>query len=81
MVATFSKQLQEALRGNANIHDIKPTVQVDKKAKINANGNSVDREAELMKSKENAMMHQFLTQYISTDIKHIRTAISGNINR
>ena len=43
-------------------------------------GNNVSLEEELMEMNVNAMEYQFLSDYVSNSLKHLKTAISGRIS-
>jgi flagellar basal-body rod protein FlgB len=75
----FATQLQAALqRGEDPAHAVLPKIVEDPTARsARPDGNNVEIERELQLISTNNTEHNFLTQVISTNLRNLRTAISG----
>ena len=61
-----------------NAASIRPQVAEDQSARsVRPDGNTVEIERELMVMNRNMVEHDFLTQIVSNNIKHLKLAITG----
>ena len=79
LAPTFSSQLQAAIqRGAGELQKLQPQLVDDTTSKaVRPDGNNVEIEKELMLLGRNSTEYNFLTQVVSTDIRNLRTAITG----
>lgn len=80
---SFEAKLQTLFeRGdNAGIEALTPSIQKDPNARaIGPDGNNVQLDSEMVQINQNALNHDFLSLFISNNIKHINAAISGEIS-
>lgn len=79
LAPTFSAQLQSAMqRGTGELQKLQPQLVDDTTSKaVRPDGNNVEIEKELMLLGRNSTEYNFLTQVVSTDIRNLRTAITG----
>ncbi len=80
VAANFAAQLQSALQrgGVAELKTVEPHLVEDLAAKaVRPDGNNVEIEKELMLLSRNSSDFNFLTQIVSSDIRSLRTAITG----
>ena len=79
LAPTFSAQLQAAIqRGAGELQKLQPQLIDDTTSKaVRPDGNNVEIEKELMLLGRNSTEYNFLTQVVSTDIRNLRTAITG----
>ena len=79
LAPTFSSQLQAAIqRGAGELQKLQPQLVDDTTSKaVRPDGNNVEIEKELMLLGRNSTEYSFLTQVVSTDIRNLRTAITG----
>ncbi len=75
-LATFLK------RGDLQgISNLQPTLTIDASAgAVSPDGNNVQLDHELLSVNRNALEYQVLTQFVSSSLKHLKTAISGRIS-
>ena len=79
LAPSFSVQLQAAIeRGSGELQKLQAQLAEDTTAKsVRPDGNNVEIEKELMLLGQNSTEYNFLTQVVSTDIRNLRTAITG----
>jgi flagellar basal-body rod protein FlgB len=80
VAANFSAHLESALKrgGIAELDAVQPHLVEDLTAKaMRPDGNNVEIEKELMLLSRNSSDYNFLTQIVSSDIRSLRTAITG----
>ena len=80
---TFETQLQTlANQGDTEgVKALTPTLQQDMSAHaISPDGNNVQIDTEMIEMNKNTLNYDYLTQFISNNIKHINAAITGEIN-
>jgi flagellar basal-body rod protein FlgB len=65
-------------RGTGELQKLQPQLVDDTTSKaVRPDGNNVEIEKELMLLGRNSTEYNFLTQVVSTDIRNLRTAITG----
>jgi flagellar basal-body rod protein FlgB len=77
----FSEHLKASLAagGSARSNDIQPTLAEDRNARsVRPDGNNVEIEHELLAMNRNAVEYEYLTQIVSSNIKELKMAITGN---
>jgi flagellar basal-body rod protein FlgB len=79
LAPTFTAQLKSAIeRGAGEVQKLQPQLVDDTTAKsVRPDGNNVEIEKELTLLGRNSTEYNFLTQVVSTDIRNLRTAITG----
>ncbi|MDP0499637.1 MAG: flagellar basal body rod protein FlgB [Verrucomicrobiota bacterium JB022] len=76
--ANFRRELQSGQLGNGQNFPL--SVETDTSARaVGPDGNNVAIEEEMQAINENALRYQFMTQYVSTSLKHLETAITGRV--
>jgi len=71
-------QAMERGRFDPQASNMQPTLAVDTSSPaLRPDGNNVALEHELMELNRNALDHEFLTSYVSSSLRHLRTAITG----
>ncbi len=78
----FETQLAALLnRGDLKgISSLEPTLVVDPSAgAVGPDGNNVELDHELLNVNRNALEYQVLTEFVSSSLKHLKTAISGRV--
>jgi flagellar basal-body rod protein FlgB len=76
----FSSELSRAIsaRNNREISAMQPGLVLDKNASApNRDGNTVQLEAELINLQQNTMAHTMQTQFLSSTIMKLKSAING----
>lgn len=74
--AQFSEQLQRGDR--SGLRSLSSEMAEDATAVTQRlDGNNVSLEHELFEMNRNSLQYQFLTDYLSSSLKHLRTAITG----
>lgn len=81
----FATQLKSQLANGeaigSTMDSVEPTLSEDTQARtVRPDGNSVDMEHELLAMNKNSVEYGFLTEIVSSNIKQLRMAISGNIS-
>ncbi len=79
----FSTQLATSLkRGDLEgISNLQPTLTIDAEAgAVRPDGNNVELDRELLNVNRNALEYEVLTQFVSSSLKHLKTAISGRVS-
>jgi flagellar basal-body rod protein FlgB len=80
----FASQLKSQLNAGepiAALDTLQPALAVDAQARtVRPDGNSVDIEHELLAMNKNSVEYGFLTDVVSSNIKQLKMAISGNIS-
>lgn len=81
----FASQLKSQLANGeafgSSMDSVEPTLTEDTQARtVRPDGNSVDIEHELLAMNKNSVEYGFLTEIVSTNIKQLRMAISGNMS-
>ena len=80
---SFEKQLLNSVHGDDfdAVRTAKIEVKKDTKTKsLREDGNNVELDKEMMKMNQNAMEYEFLSLYVSNNIKGLNKAISGRIS-
>lgn len=79
LAPTFSAQLQAAMaRGPDEIQKLQPQLVEDSMAKaVRPDGNNVEVENELTLLGRNSTEYNFLAQVVSSNLRSLRTAITG----
>lgn len=79
LAPSFSDQLQAAIqRGPGELQKLQAQLVEDTTAKsMRPDGNNVEVEKELMLLGRNGTEHNFLTQVVSSNLRSLRTAITG----
>ena len=79
----FANQLRAQLSSGQPVSalgSLTPTLAEDTSARtVRPDGNSVDLEHELLAMNKNSVEYGFLTEVVSSNIKQLRMAISGNV--
>lgn len=79
----FASQLKSQIAAGqpvSSLDTLQPSLAEDTQARtVRPDGNSVDIEHELLAMNKNAVEYGFLTEVVSTNIKQLRMAISGNV--
>ena len=77
----FATQLKASLAtpgGVKNLDSMKPSLSVDPSARsTRPDGNSVELEKELMHMNENTVQYEYLSDFVSYNIKQLKMAING----
>lgn len=80
----FASQLKSQISSGepvAALDSMQPTLAEDTQARtVRPDGNSVDLEHELLAMNKNSVEYGFLTTVVSSNIKQLKMAISGNIS-
>jgi flagellar basal-body rod protein FlgB len=81
----FATQLKSQIANGevlgSSMDSVEPTLTEDTQARtVRPDGNSVDIEHELLAMNKNSVEYGFLTEIVSSNIKQLRMAISGNIS-
>jgi flagellar basal-body rod protein FlgB len=79
----FATQLKSQIANGealgSSMDSVEPTLSEDTQARtVRPDGNSVDLEHELLAMNKNSVEYGFLTEIVSSNIKQLRMAISGN---
>jgi flagellar basal-body rod protein FlgB len=77
---SFNAQLRSAVNNGdkRRMEKISPRLVVDETARnVRGDGNNVELDTELMAMSNNALEHEFLTQYLTNSYNHLRAAIAG----
>ncbi len=80
---SFKSQLTGYLKKGdlQSISSLDPSLQVDTDTgAVRPDGNNVELDRELLKVNQNSLEYEVLTQFVSSSIKHLKTAITGRIN-
>ena len=80
VAAGFEKDLMNAVHGNRFDRVARAEVRVEKDPNaisVRPDGNNVSMNKEMMEINENSMRYEFLTQYVSDNIKSLNKAIRG----
>jgi flagellar basal-body rod protein FlgB len=79
----FASQLKAQVGAGGHVSQfdsLQPALVEDSHARtVRPDGNSVDLEHELLAMNKNAVEYGFLTEIVSTNIKQLKMAISGNV--
>jgi len=68
----------ERERGEAGaLAKARPEAQVDRRASVGGNGNSVDFEREQVQLDKNALLHELATFFVNSKLNTLRSAIRG----
>ncbi len=79
----FETQLAAYLkRGDLeSISRLDPSLEIDSETgPVRPDGNNVELDRELLAVNRNALEYEVLTQFVSSSLKHLKTAITGRIN-
>ena len=80
----FASQLKSQISAGAPVaalDSLHPSLAEDGQARtVRPDGNSVDIEHELLAMNKNSVEYGFLTEVVSTNIKQLKMAISGNLS-
>ena len=79
----FTQQLRDAVQGGESrrIGQLTPKLKLDESARtLRGDGNNVELDSELMAMNNNALEHEFLTQYLTGNYNRLRSAIAGRVD-
>jgi flagellar basal-body rod protein FlgB len=80
----FANQLKTQMSSGApvsSLDSLQPTLAPDNQARtVRPDGNTVDIEHELLAMNKNSVEYGFLTDVVSSNIKQLKMAISGNVS-
>jgi len=77
----FASQLKASAESGSLADAPKPTLVEDPNARaIRADGNNVEIEHELLAMNQSSVEYEYLTNIVSTNIKQLKMAISGQIS-
>lgn len=76
----FAASLKAAALRGERVNSVRPSIVEDASAKaVRPDGNNVELEKEIMLMGGNSMEHSFLTQFVSSNLRSLRVAITGRV--